>query len=81
MVQCTSLVKSPPPNQYYKMAALDLKIGILCRALGQAIVASHAYSVSAEILNQAGWRGVNYGHPGLLFNAVDENNFDFVYLR
>lgn len=81
VVQCTSLVKSPPPNQHYKMAALDLQSGILCRALGQAIDASQAYTVSAEILNQAGWIGVNSGHPGLLFNVVDENNFDFVYLR
>ncbi|XP_068705750.1 uncharacterized skeletal organic matrix protein 7-like isoform X2 [Montipora foliosa] len=81
VVQCTSLVKSPPPNQHYKMAALDLQSGILCRALDQAIDASQAYTVSAEILNQAGWKGVNSGHPGLLFNAVDENNFDFVYLR
>ena len=45
------------------------------------IVASQAYTVSAEILNEAGWKGVNSGHPGLLFNAIDENNFDFVYLR
>ena len=40
------------------MAALDLKSG-MCRALAQPIVVSQAYTVSAEILNEAGWQGVN----------------------
>lgn len=79
-VKCTSVIQLPFPNRHFKMAALDLSSGI-CRALAQPIVASQAYTVSAEILNEAGWRGVNSGHPGLLFNAIDENNFDFVYLR
>ena len=80
VVKCTSVIQVPFPNRHFKMAALDLSSGI-CRALAQPIVASQAYTVSAEILNEAGWKGVNSGHPGLLFNAIDENNFDFVYLR
>ena len=28
-----------------------------------------------------GWDGVNSGHPGVFFNAEDENNYDFVYFR
>ena len=81
VAQCTSLVKSIPDN-HYKMDALDLKHGVICRALAQpAIDESQSYTVSAELLNQAGWKGVNSGHLGLLFNAVDENNFDFVYFR
>lgn len=53
----------------------------MCRVLAQPTLESQAYAVSAELLNQAGWQGINSGHLGLLFNARDENNFDFVYFR
>ena len=53
----------------------------MCRVLVQPTLESQAYTVSAELLNQAGWQGINSGHLGLLFNARDENNFDFVYFR
>ena len=53
----------------------------MCRVLAQPTLESQAYTVSAELLNQAGWQGINSGHLGLLFNARDENNFDFVYFR
>ena len=53
----------------------------MCRALSHPIDESQAYSVSAELLNQMGWSGINSGHLGLLYNARDENNFDFVYFR
>jgi len=53
----------------------------MCRALPHPIDESQAYSVSAELLNKIGWKGVNSGHLGLLYNALDENNFDFVYFR
>ena len=53
----------------------------MCRVLAQSADQTQAYTVSAELLNQAGWAGINSGHPGVLFNAVDENNFDFVYFR
>ena len=54
---------------------------VYCRALSHPTDETQAYSVSAEILNQMGWKGINSGHPGLLYNALDENNFDFVYFR
>ena len=53
----------------------------MCRALSHPIDESQAYSVSAELLNKMSFRGVNTGHPGLLYNALHENNFDFVYFR
>ena len=53
----------------------------MCRALSHPIDESQAYSVSAELLNKMGWQGINSGHLGLLYNALDENNFDFVYFR
>ena len=80
VVGCTSMVKSIPDN-HYKLDALTADKNLMCRALAQPIDESQAYTVSAELLNQAGWQGVNSGHLGLLFNAVDENNFDFVYFR
>ncbi len=74
------MVKSPFQD-YYKLDATAGKNAVICRALAQCNVQSQMYTVSAELLNQAGWQGINSGHPGVLFNAVDENNFDFVYFR
>ena len=31
--------------------------------------------------NFIGSGGVNYGHPGVLLNAEDQDNYDFVYFR
>ena len=74
------MVKSLPDN-HYKMDALTGDTKLMCRVLAQPIDESQAYTVSAELLNQAGWQGINSGHLGLLFNVLDENNFDFVYFR
>lgn len=78
VAHCTSMVKSPFQNHYTLDAAGGNTL-LMCRVLAQHIGGSQAYSVSAELLNQAGYKG--RGHPGILFNAVDENNFDFVYFR
>ena len=80
VARCTSMVKSPTEN-YYKLDATIPQTGEICRVVGQSSVESQEYTMSAELLNQAGWQGINSGHPGVLFNAVDENNFDFVYFR
>ena len=74
------MVKSIPDN-HYKLDALTTDKYLMCRALAQPIKESRAYTMSAELLNQRGSQGVHIGHPGLLFNAVNENNFDFVYFR
>ena len=52
-----------------------------CRALLPKAVNSQHYEVSAELYNQIGWSGANSGHLGLMYNAIDKNNFDFVYFR
>ncbi|CAH3178160.1 unnamed protein product, partial [Porites evermanni] len=80
VVECTSMVKSIKDNQF-KLDALGGNKNLMCRALSYPIDESQAYSVSAELLNKIGWQGVNSGHLGLLYNALDENNFDFVYFR
>ena len=69
------------PDDHYKMDALGSNKRLMCRTVAHPIDESQVYTVSAELLNQAGWQGVNGGHLGLLFNVVDENNFDFVYFR
>ena len=42
---------------------------------------SNKYAISAELFNKVGWHGANSGHLGLLYNAKDEKNYDFVYFR
>jgi len=72
------MIKNP---LFYKLDATTSTNGT-CRVLSQPADQSlQAYEVSAELRNQAGWQGINSGHPGILFNAVDENNFDFVFFR
>ena len=80
VVECTGMVKSIKDNQF-KLDALGGNKNLMCRALSYPIDESQAYSVSAELLNKIGWQGINSGHLGLLYNALDENNFDFVYFR
>lgn len=74
------MMKSSSSSQY-KLDAMGSDKMSMCRVLAQPTLESQAYTVSAELLNQAGWQGINSGHLGLLFNARDENNFDFVYFR
>ena len=39
------------------------------------------YQMSVDLFNFMGWSGVNSGHPGVFFNAKDEDNYDFTYFR
>ena len=39
------------------------------------------YEVRVDMLNVASVKGVNFGHLGVVFNFVDESNFDFLFLR
>ena len=73
------MIKSINDN-HFTLDARNPGSGI-CRALSHLTDETQAYSLSAELLNQMGWKGINSGHPGLLYNALDENNFDFVYFR
>ena len=42
---------------------------------------SASYEITADLYNFIGRNSVNVGHPGLFFNAEDEDNYDFVYFR
>ena len=39
------------------------------------------YQLSVDLFNVMGWKGVNFGHLGVFFNAEDQDNYDFVYFR
>ena len=40
------------------------------------------YTMTVELMNVIGRDGdVNHGHPGVMYNAIDENNFDTMHLR
>lgn len=39
------------------------------------------YQLSVDLFNFIGRDGANFGHPGVFFNAEDQDNYDFVYFR
>ena len=40
-----------------------------------------SYELKVDLYNFIGLNKVNLGHPGVFFNAEDEDNYDFVYFR
>ena len=39
------------------------------------------YQLSVRLYNIRGWRGVYFGHVGVMYNVKDTDNFDLVYFR
>lgn len=53
-----------------------------CRALRMdEINTGDPYTLTVDLFNVDGLLGVNSGHPGVMYNVIDENNFDFVFFR
>ena len=53
-----------------------------CRVIfEQDIKAVGPYVLDIELLNTVRPGIVYWGHPGVIYNVVDEDNFDFVYFR
>ena len=54
-----------------------------CRVISKVeINDGEPYTMTVEIMNEVGYGGdVNQGHPGVIYNVIDENNFDVVYFR
>jgi hypothetical protein len=54
-----------------------------CKTLVKKTVTGSSYSISVRLYNHEGFSGSTQGigHPGVLYNAKDMNNFDFVYFR
>eukprot|EP00795_Rhopilema_esculentum_P008279 gene8279-14236_t len=71
-------------DEYYR---LDAKDGTwpdsgFCKAIREESISSNSYAISASLFNQRGFTGTpQTGYLGLLFNAQDQYNFDFVYFR
>nr|ADO22713.1 lectin 1A [Arenicola marina] len=54
----------------------------LCRVVsGENTLNLDQYVYTVELYNQASVHGIHAGHPGLAYNVIDVNNFDFVYFR
>ncbi len=52
-----------------------------CQATYSKDCGNADYQLSVDLYNFIGRDGVNYGHPGVFFNAEDQDNYDFVYFR
>ncbi len=39
------------------------------------------YVIQAKMHNIDSWQGSDWGNVGLMFNALDANNFEYIYLR
>ena len=83
MVKCLSLTISQATNSYEVNADNNTwPDDGFCRVLpGKEINAGDSYMLKVELMNVIGKNGVNFGHPGVMYNVIDENNFDLVYYR
>ena len=85
MVACVSVTKILDIDTYYYKVNADYgtwPADGFCRVISKVeINDSESYTLTVEIMNVNGRDGVNFGHPGVMYNVVDENNFDVVYFR
>ena len=55
---------------------------VLCRVIRmEEVNAGDSYTLEVDLFTVIGNGKVNYGHPGVMYNVADGNNFDFVYFR
>ena len=61
----------------------DLQPRDFCRAFYDQleIEETSSYQVSVDLYSEAGWSGDNTAFLGIMFNARDINNADFIYFR
>ena len=80
-VGCVNLTRSEANNSYEVNADHD-KPPDFCLVLPEVEVkGGNPYTMSVELMNVYGKNGVNHGHPGVMYNVIDENNFDTMHLR
>ena len=77
---CQSVVKQPNFVKMVGAPGSKWPRDGFCRTLITKSVAGSHYSITVSLFNEKGWnrRG---GHLGILYNARDLKNFDFVYFR
>ena len=82
-VNCVSLTKVISDDAY----EVDANHGEwpsdgFCRVLSQVeINAGDSYTMTVQLLNVRSSRGVDFGHPGVMYNVINEDNFDLIYFR
>ena len=81
MVNCVSLTRSEATNSYEVNATRD-RPPLFCLVLPEEeITAGNPYTMTVDLINVMGESGVDQGHPGVMYNVIDENNFDYMHLR
>jgi len=80
-IGCASLTRSEATNSYEVNATHD-KPPQFCVALPEEeINGGNPYTMTVELMNVVGKNGEDHGHPGVMYNLIDENNFDSIHLR
>ena len=81
-VNCVSLTK---PDDAYEVDADHGAWGNyngFCRVLSQLeIKAGDPYTMTVQLLNVISSSGMHFGHPGVMYKVIDEDNFDLIYFR
>ena len=80
-VGCVSLNISEATNSYEVNANHDQPPRYCLVIPEEEISVGNQYTLTVELMNVIGKHGVNFGHLGVMYNVIDENNFDFMYLR
>jgi len=85
VVACVFAIKIPDNDTYFYEVNANhgsWPADGFCRVIPKVeINDGEPYTMTVEIKNVFGAGGVNYGHPGVMYNVIDENNFDVVYFR
>ena len=50
-----------------------------CRAVHQQVLGGRNYFITVKLFIQGVLKGEGTNYAGLMFNAKDENNYDFIY--
>ena len=80
---CVSLTLSEAAKSYQVNADQgSFNTHGFCRVVPKGVVSAGVpYTMTVHLLNVIGSGGVHFGHPGVIYNVIDENNFDFMYFR
>ena len=82
VVSCASFTQLGPSS--YEMDANhgSWEADGFCRVIRMdEINAGDPYTINVDLYNVIAWDGVDSGHLGVMYNAVDEDNFDVFYFR
>ena len=79
MVDCVSLTRSEATNSYEVNGTRD-KPPLFCLVLPQEdTTAGNPYTMTVELMNVMEEDAVDHGHPGVMYNVIDENKFDYMH--